>query len=73
MGQSVTVLSPPVGAFLINTNMKIAIYARVSTERQESEKTIDSQVSDLESLASQDKHEVIDKYLDTGFSGSRQN
>ena len=31
--------------------MKIALYARVSTEKQEDEKTIDSQLADLEKYA----------------------
>ncbi len=49
--------------------MKIAIYARVSTERQEQQKTIRSQVDALKEYAKKNNHTVIDEYIDDGWSG----
>jgi len=51
---------------------RAAIYARVSTERQERAGTIDSQVEQLRTLAEADGHVLTaaDMYLDDGFSGS---
>ena len=50
-------------------NMKIAIYARVSTERQEKEETIKSQLEVLRDYAKQNSYSVIDEYIDDGWSG----
>lgn len=50
--------------------MKIALYARVSTERQKDERTIDSQIDALDDYAKEHEHVVIDKYIDNGYSGT---
>jgi len=49
--------------------MRVAIYARVSTERQEKEQTIDSQIEQLEEYAKKNKHIIVQKYIDEGWSG----
>jgi site-specific DNA recombinase len=53
--------------------MHAAIYARVSTERQERQQTIDSQLAALRAWASQQGHELADEHVfrDEGLSGSR--
>src|SRR5215211_3724187 len=53
--------------------MRAAIYARVSTERQERQQTIGSQVSALRDWASTQGHVLIEAHVfrDEGFSGSR--
>ena len=53
--------------------MKAAIYARVSTERQEREQTIESQLTLLKAWAAAQGHELPDDhiYTDEGYSGSR--
>jgi site-specific DNA recombinase len=53
--------------------MRAAIYARVSTERQGREQTIDSQLSALRGWATTHGHEVLPEhvYTDEGYSGSR--
>ena len=48
---------------------KAAIYARVSTERQEEQKTIESQVCDLREACKKDGVEIANEYIDDGFSG----
>lgn len=50
--------------------MIVAIYARVSTERQEKEKTIGSQIELLEQYAKEKKHTIVKRYIDEGWSGS---
>lgn len=52
--------------------MHAAIYARVSTERQERQQTIDSQLEALRAWARQQGHELIDEHVfrDEGMSGS---
>ena len=50
--------------------MKISTYSRVSTERQEDEKTIDSQVADLEKWAHDQGHIIVERYSDEGYSGT---
>jgi site-specific DNA recombinase len=49
--------------------MRTAIYARVSTESQEKQETINSQLADLRSYASQNNLCVIEEYIDNGYSG----
>ncbi|MGI0156199.1 MAG: recombinase family protein, partial [Thermoplasmata archaeon] len=51
----------------------VALYARVSTGRQEQEKTIDSQIAALRSLAEAQGFAVSDEqvYRDEGYSGAR--
>ena len=53
--------------------MRAAIYARVSTERQERQQTIDSQLATLSAWAEQAGHELTAGHVfrDEGYSGSR--
>ncbi len=53
--------------------MRAAIYARVSTERQERQQTIDSQLSALRVWAEAGGHELNDRHVfrDEGYSGAR--
>jgi site-specific DNA recombinase len=49
---------------------KAAIYARVSSEKQEREKTIESQLEELRKICQKDGVEIVKEYIDNGFSGS---
>jgi site-specific DNA recombinase len=49
--------------------MKIAIYARVSTQRQEKEHTIESQLEAIRKFARDNNHVIIEEYIDDGYSG----
>lgn len=49
---------------------KAAIYARVSTDRQEKQKTIKSQIFDLREACKKDEVEIVKEYVDDGFSGA---
>ena len=51
---------------------RAAIYARVSSQRQQRQATIQSQVMQLRSRVEQDGHQLLDKHilLDDGYSGS---
>ena len=51
--------------------MKVAIYARVSSEGQERRGTIRSQVEALRARTAQEGHEIVAEYLDDGYSGAR--
>jgi site-specific DNA recombinase len=53
--------------------MRAAIYARVSTDRQEREQTIDSQMAAVQEWLQAHSHTVADAHLycDQGFSGAR--
>ncbi len=53
--------------------MRVALYARVSTERQERQGTIASQLDALRRFAQEHGHQVTEAYvcLDDGYSGSR--
>ncbi len=53
--------------------MRVALYARVSTERQERQGTIASQLDALHRFAQEHGHEVVGAYVcvDDGYSGSR--
>src|SRR5215213_5772159 len=53
--------------------MRAAIYARVSTERQERQQTIDSQLTALRAWAAEQGHTLAEShvYRDEGYSGSR--
>ena len=53
--------------------MRVALYARVSTERQERFQTIDSQLAALRDWAAAGGHEISDDFVfrDEGYSGSR--
>ncbi len=50
--------------------MRVAIYARVSTERQQKEQTINSQIKELEQYAKKKKYTIVKRYIDEGWSGS---
>ncbi len=52
--------------------MKVALYARVSTQRQEKQGTIASQLEALRSHAIEHKYEVAENYVcsDNGYSGT---
>jgi predicted site-specific integrase-resolvase len=53
--------------------MRAAVYARVSTERQGRDQTIDSQLGALRGWAVANGHELEREhtYIDVGYSGSR--
>src|SRR5687767_13293306 len=48
---------------------RVALYARVSSERQEKEDTIASQVAQLREHAKKQGYALVGEYLDDGFSG----
>lgn len=47
----------------------IAIYARVSTARQEEEKTIETQLGVLREFAASKGYNIVKEYIDNGWSG----
>ena len=49
---------------------KAALYARVSTDAQQKEGTIESQLAELRKQVAADGHELVKEYLDDGYSGS---
>ena len=53
--------------------MRVAIYARVSTEKQGRDQTIDSQIEALRAWAADRGHELKEEhvFIDEGYSGSR--
>src|SRR3954462_3976018 len=53
--------------------MRAAIYARVSTERQERQQTIESQLAALRAWAEAEGHQLSDRHVfrDEGYSGAR--
>jgi site-specific DNA recombinase len=53
--------------------MLAAIYARVSSERQERQQTIDSQLTALRAWAAANGHELTEDHVfrDDGYSGSQ--
>jgi len=51
--------------------MRAAIYARVSTETQEKEHTIGSQLEALRAYAVQNEMQVVEEFTDEGYSGAR--
>ncbi len=51
--------------------MRVALYARVSTERQEQLGTIASQLEALRTAAARDELQVIEEFVDAGHSGAR--
>ena len=53
--------------------MHVAIYARVSTERQERQQTIDSQLAALRAWAVGGTHDLDEAHVfrDEGYSGAR--
>jgi DNA invertase Pin-like site-specific DNA recombinase len=51
--------------------MKVALYARVSTDAQEARGTIGSQLEVLRARASGESHDIVAEFLDDGHSGAR--
>lgn len=51
--------------------MRAAIYARVSSERQEKEHTIGSQLEALRAYAAKNGMDVVEEFTDEGYSGAR--
>src|SRR5215831_5851852 len=51
--------------------MRVAIYVRVSSERQEKEHTIGSQLEALRNYAAQNGMEIVEVFTDEGYSGTR--
>jgi site-specific DNA recombinase len=51
--------------------VRVALYARVSTERQEQLGTIASQLEALRAAAAHDELQVIEEFVDAGHSGAR--
>jgi DNA invertase Pin-like site-specific DNA recombinase len=51
--------------------VKVAIYARVSTERQEERGTIGSQLELLRTAANADGDDLVAEFVDDGYSGTR--
>jgi site-specific DNA recombinase len=53
--------------------MRAALYARVSTDRQERDQTIDSQLTALRAWVLDHNHELADGFIyrDEGWSGAR--
>jgi site-specific DNA recombinase len=51
--------------------VRVGLYARVSTERQQGRGTIGSQLEALRAAARADGHEVIEEFVDDGYSGAR--
>jgi site-specific DNA recombinase len=52
-------------------NMKAVLYARVSSEVQQKERTIESQVCELRRQLSAAGHVLVKEYLDDGYSGAQ--
>ncbi|MBI2017433.1 recombinase family protein [Candidatus Daviesbacteria bacterium] len=50
--------------------MRICLYCRVSTEKQKDEKTIDSQIEELEKWVKEQGHTIVERYIDDGYSGT---
>jgi site-specific DNA recombinase len=55
----------------VGRKMRAAIYARVSSERQEKEHTIGSQLEALRAYAGTNGMEIVEEFTDEGFSGAR--
>ncbi len=50
--------------------MKAVLYARVSSSSQEKDQTIQSQLEALRKYAKEKGYEIIDEYIDEGYSGA---
>ncbi|MEK7525871.1 MAG: recombinase family protein [Patescibacteria group bacterium] len=50
--------------------MLVALYGRVSTQRQENERTIESQIMEIETFVKEKGHVIVKRYLDDGWSGA---
>lgn len=53
----------------LQQNTKIAVYARVSSAKQENEGTIETQLSAVRVYAAQNGFKIVQEYLDNGWSG----
>jgi len=51
--------------------VNVGLYARVSTERQHERGTVASQLEALRAAAHADGHEVVEEFVDDGYSGAR--
>jgi len=51
--------------------MRAAIYGRVSSERQEKEHTIGSQLEALRAYAATNGMDIVEEFTDEGYSGAR--
>ena len=51
--------------------MKVALYARVSSESQEARGTIGSQLEALRARIAAEGHELVAEFCDDGYSGAR--
>jgi hypothetical protein len=49
---------------------KAALYARVSTDGQQKEGTIESQLAELRKQVATASHELVKEYIDDGYSGT---
>ena len=50
--------------------MRCVIYCRVSSVRQGKERTVESQCQSIRAFALENDWEVVDEFIDDGFSGS---
>ena len=51
--------------------MRAAIYGRVSTDKQEKEHTIGSQLEALRAYAAKNQMEIVGEFADEGYSGAQ--
>ena len=51
--------------------MRVALYARVSSESQEARGTIGSQLEVLRARIATEGHDLVGEFCDNGFSGAR--
>mgnify|MGYP000288843710 FL=1 len=56
---------------MIEPKVRAALYARVSTDQQEKEATIQSQVEALRKYAHDKGYQIAVEYLDNGYSGAK--
>ena len=49
--------------------MNVAIYARVSSEKQEKQETVHSQIAELRQFAGRKGYAIVNEYVDEGYSG----
>src|SRR5260370_21307379 len=54
----------------VSKQLRLAIYARVSTDEQREGQTIDSQIAELERFAAERRWVIAETYKDEGWSGA---
>lgn len=54
---------------VLQLNTKVAVYARVSSTKQENEGTIETQLSAIKAFAAEKQLTIIEEYLDNGWGG----